>query len=149
MKRFWDKVNKKAENECWEWLASKTGWGYGTFWYKNRNESASRFSWELHNGKIPEGMLALHKCDNPPCVNPEHLFLGTHKDNALDKQRKNRGNQMCGENQGLSKLTRKQVLEIRGLYIPYKFTVMKLAKIYNVTDVNISKIINRKTWKHI
>lgn len=72
---------------CWEWKGAKTKAGYGWFSAK----IASRISWEIYRGKIPKDMLVCHKCDNPPCVNPDHLFLGTHKDNTLDMIKKGRG----------------------------------------------------------
>lgn len=75
---------------CWEWFGGASADGYGRFTHKGRKLLAHRVSWEVHSGSIPRGMLVLHRCDNPPCVNPSHLFLGTHKDNAQDRERKGR-----------------------------------------------------------
>lgn len=90
MKRFLSKT-KKELNGCWTWTASKSGSaGYGGFYFKGTKHYAHRVSWELHNGKIPNGMYVLHKCDNPSCVNPSHLFLGTQSDNINDSYAKGR-----------------------------------------------------------
>lgn len=96
--RFYSKVAPMMDDRgCWEWMGSlATGkWRYGKF-PKGPHGSgwlqASRVSWEIHNGPIPVGMKVLHKCDNPPCVNPAHLFLGTSSDNTRDMIAKGRGN---------------------------------------------------------
>ena len=88
MDRFWDKVDKTGE--CWIWTASKNKKGYGRFGFGSRAQLAHRVSWLLSNGEIPDGMLACHTCDNPPCVNPSHLWLGTQKDNVVDMSSKGR-----------------------------------------------------------
>lgn len=77
---------------CWNWIAGKSDKGYGSFCYNNKNYPAHRASWTIHYGRIPDGLLVCHKCDNPQCVNPNHLFLGTHRDNARDMVRKDRRN---------------------------------------------------------
>lgn len=81
--RFWTKVN--VQDGCWLWTASRSSKGYGMFWFEGQTVSAHRFSYELYNGSIPEGMVVRHKCDNPPCVNPDHLELGTQAANERDK----------------------------------------------------------------
>jgi len=92
--RFWAKVNKDAPNGCWEWHSSLTGGGYGAFFVHHPDKReivrAHRFSWELANGSIPNGLWVLHKCDNRICVNPDHLFLGNRSDNMIDCARKGR-----------------------------------------------------------
>lgn len=144
-KRFWDKVQKT--DNCWNWIASKVKDGYGFFrlpGYKSMR--AHRFSWEFHNGTIPKGICVLHKCDNPACVNPAHLFLGTDADNVKDMMNKGRGkynpNPAKGENHHNSKLTDKQVLEIRA--IGNSINQYVLARHYGVRQPQISRILNNK-----
>ena len=90
---FWDGVTT-ARDGCWVWNGAKrTKFSYGVFSIKHQNHQAHRIAWELVNGSIPDGLFVLHKCDNPPCVNPEHLFLGTHIDNMRDMVKKGRAKQ--------------------------------------------------------
>lgn len=95
--RFWSKVNKEAPGGCWEWTAGLNSAGYGQFSnWPSAPQRAHRVSWEFANGEIPDGLCVLHRCDNRPCVNPAHLFLGTKGDNIRDCFAKGRGNPMPG-----------------------------------------------------
>lgn len=87
--KFWNKVNKTAT--CWLWVGAKSSNGYGEFWLAGRPQGAHRVAWQDTHGEIPGGLRVLHKCDTPLCVNPEHLFLGTAKDNMQDMLLKGRG----------------------------------------------------------
>lgn len=95
--RFWKHVTKDGPNGCWVWGDSRTEFGYGLLvkersskTYRGKQKTAHRLSWELHHGEVPDGLSVLHRCDNPPCVNPDHLFLGTHADNMRDMFEKGR-----------------------------------------------------------
>lgn len=143
--KFWAKVDKSQE--CWEWTASKHFSGYGEIGYLGKKHKAHRISWMIHHGEIPEGLYVLHKCDNPACVNPDHLFLGTHNDNMADKMQKGRCSALKGESNGESRLTEQQVKEIRALYP--SFNQIKIGKMFNVSNTTISKIVRRESWRHI
>ena len=150
--RFWEKVNKT--HGCWNWTAGDNGEGYGTIRAKNDSGKrimalAHRLSWEFHHGVIPEGLLVLHHCDNPSCVRPDHLFLGTKKDNAVDRDSKGRRIALRGARHGLSKLNDEAIKVIRHLYSDGVKTRAKLAKSYMVSWGTVDAVVNNKTWLHI
>lgn len=149
--RFWEKVDKRGPDECWEWGATKTRLGYGQLQIDGRSTSAHRVSWELAYGPIPDGLCVCHHCDNPGCVNPTHLFLGTELDNARDRDCKGRQRspRLVGERNGQAKLTRKQVLEIRRRYKKGVMCQRELGVRYGVTQSMISMIVLGKSWKHL
>lgn len=90
--RFWASVNRGGENDCWIWTGAARPTGYGICRWRQRPDGAHRVSWEMANGRaVPDGMYVLHRCDNPQCVNPRHLFVGTHSDNMRDMLAKGRG----------------------------------------------------------
>lgn len=144
--RFWAKV-KKTE-ECWEWTAALSSTGYGQIGVNRKLIFAHRFSYVLHYGNIPEGLFVLHKCDNPKCVNPDHLFAGTQTDNMQDCSKKGRHAHTStkGEKCGASKLKEKDVIEIRSMGHMGSY---KLSAIYNVAQCTIRRILARTTWRHI
>jgi hypothetical protein len=142
--RFWSKVNKTEF--CWIWTASVKKNGYGQIGYNGTKLYAHRLSWELNNGTIPEDKLVLHKCDNPKCVNPDHLFIGTTQDNINDKIDKNR--QAKGEINGMSKLTDINIIDIRKKYHE-GIKNRDLCKEYNVSHSTIHRIVFNRSWKHI
>ncbi len=155
MKNFWDKVAIIPFHECWEWTAFKNKDGYGYFKFQKKTERAHRISWKLINGFIPKGLLVCHKCDNPGCVNPDHLFLGTNKDNKLDCVSKGRHFKdgkppiLFGEKHGNHVLTAKKVLKIRKEYTGKYGEMTMFAKRYGVHRSAIYRVVKRINWKHI
>lgn len=146
--RFMDKV-VLAEDGCWTWAAYATPLGYGKFGVDGDVKRSHRVSYEIFVGKIPEGLFVCHKCDNPACVNPEHLFVGTQADNMRDMSNKGRGVSppiSNGEDHPMSKLTGEDVIWIRGLS---HLGLPKLSKLFSVTRQNIFRILARKSWRHI
>lgn len=147
IQRFWKKVDQSGgPDACWLWTGTITQ-GYGKFGYQRIIAGAHRVMWIITHGTIPEGLEVCHRCDNPSCVNPAHLFLGTHADNMHDRDRKKRNNCVQGENHGVAKLTNEQVREIRRRYAEGGITQKELAREYGMT--NISYIIRRKFWRTI
>lgn len=144
--RFWKYVKKT--NTCWLWIGTKTTAGYGALRLRGESkQQAHRFSYELHKGTIPNGMCVLHSCDNPPCVNPSHLWLGTLKDNAIDREKKGRGVDNKGEKNSRAKLTLNQVEKIRELYETAKYFQRELGVLFSVSRSNIREIVNKNSWK--
>jgi len=145
--RFWDRVDcSGGPDACWPWTAG-TIKGYGTFYINNKPQYAHRFSYELIHGPIPDDLCACHKCDNPPCCNPAHIFLGTLADNIYDAARKKR--MARGERNSHSKLTKADVRQIRADYAAGLASGKALAKKYGMHDTTIYDVINRKSWKHV
>lgn len=147
--RFWKFVDKT--DYCWIWTSKTNKRGYG--WHrlyghdKPRGILAHRFSYALHFGQIPIGILVCHECDNPRCVRPDHLFLGTSQDNVDDMMNKGRSRHMSGEDAGQAKLTKIQVAEIRHKSL-MGATGTCLSIEYGISKAQISRIINCKRWKN-
>jgi hypothetical protein len=144
--RFWAKVQRQGRNECWEWQGSRTPNGYGKFSVKRKDISAHRFSYQLHYGPIPDGMLICHRCDNPACVNPYHLFAGTQVENLADMATK--GRRPIGEQAPNAKLTEKDVISIRTLYstgVPQR----QLSRQFKISRPQIRRIIRHESWRQI
>lgn len=145
---FWKKVDIKGPDDCWNWLSTKNELGYGFYRFNKKFNKSHRLSYIFTFGEIPEGLCVCHKCDNPSCVNPNHLFLGTMKDNTQDMIKKGRAIIRKGEKHHKAKLTEEQVLEIRCLY-KQGISQKDLAFKYNISIPTISQIINNILWKHI
>ena len=144
--RFFEKVRKGQG--CWEWTAYKAPTGYGQFYLDGKPKYAHRLSWELAHGEIPDGMCVCHTCDNPGCVNPDHLFIGTHQDNVADRHQKGRSHKPKGSKHGRAKLTEEDVHLIRE-YLRYGCTHKYIGSLFGVCAPHISRIKHGKLWSHI
>lgn len=153
MDRFWEKVDVRGPDDCWEWTGSLNNKGYSQIRIGGGLSLGHRVSYEIHNGPIPEGLHVLHSCDNPGCVNPVHLHLGTHQDNMREMVLRGRSNggSKCdnsGEKHGGSKLGNDDIREIRRLRVD-GISQRELSAVYGVAESTISQIVNRKRWRHI
>ena len=142
--RFWSKAGKRTEHECWEWTAYKDRQGRGMINAGRRPEYASRVAYMLTRGSIPDGLVVMHSCDNPSCVNPGHLSLGTRQDNMSDSVVK--GRMHYGEDNGMAKLTQAKAEIIRQEYAAGKGSYRKLARVYGVSRSAISQLVRGETW---
>lgn len=144
--RFWPKVSVRGPDECWEWQAGKGRFGYGRIGLGGKSKptvGAHRVSWELAFGKIPDGFCVLHRCDNPPCVNPRHLFIGSHADNHADRDAKGRG--PSGERNGRAKLTTQKVSAVRQA----RGSVSDICKKHGVTRFQVWAIKSGRQWTQV
>ena len=152
--RFLAKINHQGPlhpelGNCWIWTAKSNCQGYGTIFMEgHKMVRAHRLAYVLAKGPIPNDICVLHKCDNPSCVNPAHLFLGTHAENMQDKKLKGRNRVPFGERHSSCKLTAAQVVEIR-ICIESGETQREVARRFNVSQPAVRNIYHRKTWKHI
>ncbi|MFH0980288.1 MAG: HNH endonuclease [Planctomycetota bacterium] len=141
--RFWSKVEKGPG--CWEWMSTLNGSGYGTIWDNSRHlqKMAHRLSWEIHYGPVLASLGVLHRCDNPPCVRPDHLFLGTCQDNMQDASSK--GRTARGERHPKHRLTVDQVREIRRRLARGEVQE-RLAAEFGITQGAVGHINNGRSW---
>jgi hypothetical protein len=151
--RFWSKVDVRRRVECWEWRGLRLR-GYGQFKMGRRMHRAHRIAWTLFKGEIAQADLVVcHHCDNPPCCNPNHLFLGSVAENWRDSYNKGRRvhaeDMRRGGNSNWARLNEEQVIAIRELHAKGNITQTELAKRFNVCRPNIHHIVTRKTWPHI
>jgi len=143
--RFWNRVKKGAKDECWPWTGGCNGAGYGSFWLDGRCHTASKYAWVLTHGD-PGEFFVCHTCDNPPCCNPCHLFLGTHDDNIKDAVKKKRFPSKPGEKSHRAKITNKQASQIRKDYIPWRVTRKELGDKYGLSVAAIKDIVSGRHY---
>lgn len=137
---FWEKVDKyKPGTQCWLWTASKNEKGYGYFG-RGKWRRAHRAAWLLVKGEIPPGMMVCHRCDNPSCVNPDHLYLGTQHDNSRDQGMRERHNN--------AKLSYKQWRQLLKLWDTGQYTQKELGKVFGLNQQNVSECVRRRSYKH-
>ncbi len=132
---FWSNVIPISRNACWLWNGTRHGDGYGHFKVDGHTEKAHRVAYELTFGEIPAGMLVCHSCDNPPCINPVHLFLGTDADNVHDRVQKGRS---------AGKVSLAQAAEIRSLYASGQMTQAAVGRRFGIGQDSVSRIVNMK-----
>ena len=146
IERFWSKVNKNGE-DCWEWIAGSDRDGYGKFWLDGKEIRAHRAAWLFYSGSLGEcGAFVCHKCDNPKCCNPSHLFIGTYRDNIDDMVSK--GRTLKGEKCNSSTLKEFEVAEIKRIYATGSVSSRKVAKQFNISKNTVLRIVNGYTWSH-
>lgn len=143
--------NVQVTDGCWLWTGTKDDKGYGVLPLGKGikgHEGAHRFAYRAFCSAIPPGKCVLHTCDNPPCVNPDHLWVGTQLENIQDMDRKGRRRAPKGEKSGMAKLTTGRALEIRELS-KHGETLRSLAKKFGVTMTTVWNVVHRKTWVHV
>jgi hypothetical protein len=144
--RFFNRVEKT--DSCWLWTGSRNELGYGMVWDRTKKwgkKRATHVSWEIHFGAIPKGQVVCHKCDNPPCVRPDHLFLGTQKENLQDMARKRRST--IGERNPGAKVTEEIVRAIRQQ--PSSLYDREVAQMFHISRKQVGNIRRRHSWKHV
>lgn len=170
---FWKKVNKNGPipdqskpeyvglGECWEWIGCRNKTNYGATSFNWKFIHSHRLAWIFTNGDIPEGLGVFHKCDNPPCCNPSHLFIGIEEDNSKDRDKKGRTscgekhseavlpNRPRGEGHYSAKLEAADVLEMRRMYAETKIPLAEIASQFGVGYGTAEKAIRGATWKHL
>ena len=142
---------KVGENSCWNWLGAKIWNGYGRLMFKSKARLAHRLAYIAFVNEIPQGMLVCHHCDNRSCINPNHLFVGTSSDNAVDAYKKGRANDptVRGEDHGMAKLSNEKAISIRSIYSKGMTTQRVLAKKFGVSESRIGLVITGKIWRSI
>lgn len=152
MNRFWKRVDKRSDAECWPWIGTIGTWGYGSFWFRGCTRNASRVAWILTHGEIEGDYVVCHTCDNPACCNPSHLFLGTQGDNVRDCNLKGRGKgQYTSDShpRHTAKLSAEQVRHAKFLYEACGVSQSEIARRLGVDSSTISRAVRGEYWSHV
>lgn len=147
VQRFWSKTKRDPNTGCIEWQAHRMPRGYGKFTHDSQKYLAHRFSWMATHGEIPEGLQVCHKCDNRCCVNPDHLFIGTAKENTADMRRKGRGT--YGDTHPNAKLNADRVRLIRKWKASGIYTTREMADKLGVCRGTIETVLRGYCWGHV
>lgn len=147
--RFWSKVDRKGDEECWPWTGTRLPNGYGRFRISNPRSTplAHRVAYRIAHGRFPVELQVHHHCDDPGCVNPRHLWLGDQRANVWDARRKGRRGDV-GASNNRAVLSRSEVVEIRKIAAA-GVSQSRIAEIYGVSQQNVSAIVRRETWAEI
>lgn len=147
-KRFHSHYSRGSDEDCWEWKSCRSAAGYGRFMLKGKSRIASRLAYQIRHGYIPDNICVLHQCDNPACVNPSHLWLGSHKENMDDRETKGRANggSQRGESHPRAKLTLDLAQEIRRLALSNAMPQSAIARQFGISQSQVSEIKNAKAW---
>lgn len=150
--RFWASADRSGgPDACWPWMKARMIKGYGAIRVSGKHYNAQKIAWMLTHGPVPVGLLVCHHCDNPPCINPAHLFVGTARDNVLDCVRKGRNGSRCnypkGEAHVKAKLTEVQVRELRASWVSGSIGSTVMARRYGITPTTVIAIVRGQLWK--
>lgn len=149
METIWLRIDRRGDEDCWEWIAGKDAQGYGVCKFMGRPVKAHRLVYSFYRGTIPDGMVCCHKCDNRSCVNPNHIFLGTHEENMADRNKK--GRQCKGSDTPFSKLTEEKVIKLRKRWKKgsHKHGASQMARELGLDAQTVLKAVKGKNWKHV
>lgn len=147
--RFWRRVDKAGPNGCWVWTGGCSNTGYGSFSINGKNYATHRLSYAMHKGVVPVGAHVMHSCDRPRCVNPDHLFTGTHADNMRDKRAKGRAQRLSGALNGKTVVSADLAKRIYLTAKAGKLKQREIAELFGVSRAMVADIANRRSHRDV
>lgn len=147
--RILDGFIPEPNSGCWLWEGSSNKSGHCQIYYNKQLRYVHRLSYELFVGPIPKYKFILHKCDVASCINPDHLYVGTARDNVKDRVERKRSFRPKGELHPLAKMIDRDVIIIKSLYEDHKLSIADIASLFNMSFTNINRILRNVTWKHV